>query len=673
VELEAAACALIDSFPAEFRDSFRVYDFGFYLHQEVTEGGYPEPFVKKIQEVQGLSPYYLLFGKQTDRNGVYTRFWVVLKMPSSAQFSCMTALHREVYSKRVQKKTNDKYNEDTKTPLAYYVAEIAGIMELQKIIYEIKECCIVVDRNGIAQRSAGCDGCSDEIANSYFELADFREIDLAVTVTDFATINTSKIKDVSNCKFSKNDQLVYLGTHLSDFVADINDKNSFNLIVTSNQSLCTNPIQDLEDFSRQQEFNCWIDFGMQNSGTASSYIKVVWNQDKAQCIKDPKLAQKVIKDLYCYIYSELSVFNGECSVVIPPSPPPTCSFDIPITSNNPSGGLTITQFIQLVRNEEAKYTQTEQEDTKAMITRFRKVFYGSPAWDKNLIPDAATIPCIKPYIIKNSENSRKYVHSIPAFEMVDKGYYPVDPTNNNQRPPINYVTNPSDGTPQTQEIRLEVGTHANYLIDIGHTLCGMDAFNNARVFTFTIKDVPISTFSIDRNIDAVTWLGDLASAQAEIVVANINESAQYPNEQQALINHYASAPDMLGDIDGVVIGMIYPTSGIKKVSDILEHYYLGAGITLYQEKRYSLFSQNLGLIWDSGQQKFTNLEEKTKFYNDQTNDAAAYYVAGAALEAGLTSIPGGCFIATAISLNPLSNELLRCFFNKLEEKIKLEP
>jgi len=36
-DLEAAACRLIDSLPAEFRDSFKVFDFGFYLHNETFQ------------------------------------------------------------------------------------------------------------------------------------------------------------------------------------------------------------------------------------------------------------------------------------------------------------------------------------------------------------------------------------------------------------------------------------------------------------------------------------------------------------------------------------------------------------------------------------------------------------------------------------------------------------
>jgi hypothetical protein len=79
----AALCAVFDS--AGFGGQFKVYDFGFYLHQEYTTGGYPEPFARKVEEVAALSPYYLLFGKQSDRSGVYTRFWVDLSIPETGK------------------------------------------------------------------------------------------------------------------------------------------------------------------------------------------------------------------------------------------------------------------------------------------------------------------------------------------------------------------------------------------------------------------------------------------------------------------------------------------------------------------------------------------------------------------------------------------------------------
>ncbi len=83
VRLNTAACQLVDSFPAAFQDSFKVYDFGFYLHNEVMEGGYPALFAEKVAEIAGMSAYYLIFGKQTDSEGVYTRIWVDLKLPET--------------------------------------------------------------------------------------------------------------------------------------------------------------------------------------------------------------------------------------------------------------------------------------------------------------------------------------------------------------------------------------------------------------------------------------------------------------------------------------------------------------------------------------------------------------------------------------------------------------
>ena len=62
-----------------------MYDFGFYLHNETRQGGYPEAFQWAVDTVQTLSRYYLLFGKQTDQSGVYTRFWVDSKLPETGE------------------------------------------------------------------------------------------------------------------------------------------------------------------------------------------------------------------------------------------------------------------------------------------------------------------------------------------------------------------------------------------------------------------------------------------------------------------------------------------------------------------------------------------------------------------------------------------------------------
>src|SRR5690606_4253400 len=59
-QLEAAACALIDSLPTEFRDSFKVFDAGFYLHAEFIQGGFYTTWDKIKIKASLQSPYYLL-------------------------------------------------------------------------------------------------------------------------------------------------------------------------------------------------------------------------------------------------------------------------------------------------------------------------------------------------------------------------------------------------------------------------------------------------------------------------------------------------------------------------------------------------------------------------------------------------------------------------------------
>ena len=86
--LEAAACELQQAFPQEYQDSFVVYDFGFYLHQEQYEGGFPQVFADKLAEVEQLSPYFLLFGRQTDQSGVNSRMWMGMKLPDTGAFEC---------------------------------------------------------------------------------------------------------------------------------------------------------------------------------------------------------------------------------------------------------------------------------------------------------------------------------------------------------------------------------------------------------------------------------------------------------------------------------------------------------------------------------------------------------------------------------------------------------
>lgn len=143
-ELKSAACRLRDSLPSSFQNSFKVYDFGFYLHNETMVGGYPEAFQKAINMAQDSSPYYLLFGKQTDKTGIYTKFWVQIKLPGSSGFYCISQENPNFnydLSHKYQFVTNSFYRENKLTPHLYSEAERNTMEQLATQIGKIIRCC----------------------------------------------------------------------------------------------------------------------------------------------------------------------------------------------------------------------------------------------------------------------------------------------------------------------------------------------------------------------------------------------------------------------------------------------------------------------------------------------------------------------------------------------------
>ncbi len=351
--LENAACRLRDSLPTAFQNQFKVYDFGFYLHNENMIGGYPEMFQTAITQVETQSQYYLLFGKQTDPNGIYTKFWYALKMPTTAQFSCMTALQREVYKKRVEVKTNEKYAANQNAYFTYHEAEIAGIQELTKIISEIKDCC-VANRNGVAERSAGCDGCSDEVASQLFQLQGFEKVNLNISTAAFANINTAKIKDYSFHKVSVGGQTDYLGEIMDSQVEEYNQWFSVNLLITSYPSLCIDSISgsNLDAFRNKEDFNCQINFPS-GEGLKPSDIKITWNKKAGSWIKDAITANLIASLLRCKISRFLGVSSEDCFNVlsIPPwianmNDMPEFDFFYAVYVDNLNAGVSISDLVE---------------------------------------------------------------------------------------------------------------------------------------------------------------------------------------------------------------------------------------------------------------------------------------------------------------------------------------
>jgi hypothetical protein len=146
-ELEQAACRLIDSLPAAYQDSFKVFSGGFYLHQEHAGGGFPEAFQRLIDAAAAQSTYYLLFGKQTDKGGVYTKFWVSINLPKAGDFACLTEAKLQELRFYLENVVATNYQSHNNLYHFYHESEIAAISFLSEAVKRLAVCCQIGTSN----------------------------------------------------------------------------------------------------------------------------------------------------------------------------------------------------------------------------------------------------------------------------------------------------------------------------------------------------------------------------------------------------------------------------------------------------------------------------------------------------------------------------------------------
>ena len=321
----------------------------------------------------------------------------------------------------------------------------------------------------------------------------------------------------------------------------------------------------------------------------------------------------------------------------------------PILSTKPEYGhcpehvLCLSEFLVLLKEEE-DYFEGDQENTKLMITRLRKIFYAKWGWDTMLIRKAASIEGrYKVDIIdcpsnngidclpNNAEHERRikklkrYVNNTYAPKCRAVTYRADDRIYNDSRAgqvPEIYKLDHAD-------VRLPEGYHC----DLGHVLAGLDALNNPQLVSplpnfllFLYRYFPYA----NSNADVVTWLGDIATSAADFVFAYLKNGCKpldIPTEQH-FINMNASASDMLGNIDSYAIHYFYKSQMFKskRVSEILQEYYSDdiTGVT-FRSQRYKLFTRHVGLgHWDGI--KFSNEEQWLKYYEDQLRSTISFMI-----------------------------------------------
>jgi len=355
----------------------------------------------------------------------------------------------------------------------------------------------------------------------------------------------------------------------------------------------------------------------------------------------------------------------------------------PIMSREPEPGhviqaLTLDRVLELLKLEE-DYYPGDQNKTKLMFTRLRKVYYDSWGWTTQVIRGAKDIPGRYGFTMKavpsapstkvsglqGNKHDTNFQPVTMSYVVVYKADDRVYPERAGQIPEIYEHDN--------QELILPEG----FYCDIGHVFSGLDAY------AYLAPISPLPNFlmwmrklfpSVDSNVDFSTWLGDVASAAGDYLFEVLASKKLNREDEQDEIDRDVPASDMLGNIDPYVILKNYPTTEATgpRVTEILKDYYYGTGKSKgLRNHRFSIFCDSIGLKgWDGN--KFSNEAKWMKYYKKQLRAATIFYVVG---DLGLKK---GAWIAFKMWLRFYEKELalellLQILLDALKEQIKKEP
>lgn len=156
-ELQAEACSLANVLPTTFQSQFKVYSVAYYLYTPLMGDGTPPALAQYVAEIAALSPYYLIIAKENTPNALVNKFSIVLKLPDTEGFSCLTENDRSFFQRQLEIEAKSEYSQRGNLPSNYPFAEKKVVEQLKKYITKSLDCCA----GGNKMPCESCSPCPD--------------------------------------------------------------------------------------------------------------------------------------------------------------------------------------------------------------------------------------------------------------------------------------------------------------------------------------------------------------------------------------------------------------------------------------------------------------------------------------------------------------------------------
>lgn len=212
-ELNQAACELVDSLPQQFQDSFKVYDFGLYLHNENMVGGADSVLNEVISIVVSESKYYMLFFREAGGD-----IALRLNLPSTDVFSCLSLESYEFLKSSIDLSLRGVEEDYTDLKETY----LSSIGILQNEVVKLKQCCVV----NLKKSSTMCAVCPDDIQafRNHLERNGFIGTDVEIKSVNHNSSTNGSVESLSDITVIVEGKELDLNSDVANYINSIATK-----------------------------------------------------------------------------------------------------------------------------------------------------------------------------------------------------------------------------------------------------------------------------------------------------------------------------------------------------------------------------------------------------------------------------------------------------------------